>query len=109
MWFVFPQVQGLGQSPTAREYAIKSRDEATAFLNHECLGYRLRGCTKLVNEIDGRSVQQIFGYPDFMKFHSCMTLFDAVAEDTDVFCTSLKKYFDSNIDPITLEILATDV
>jgi uncharacterized protein (DUF1810 family) len=73
MWFIFPQIQGLGRSPTAVRFAISSRDEAVAYGAHKILGARLRECTALVNAVEGRSVSQIFGFPDDLKFHSSMT------------------------------------
>ncbi len=75
MWFVFPQIAGLGRSWLASEFAVSSRGEAAAYLNHPVLGPRLRECTRLVNLIEGCRIEQIFGYPDDMKFRSCMTLF----------------------------------
>jgi uncharacterized protein (DUF1810 family) len=75
MWFIFPQLAGLGRSATARRYALSSLAEARAYLAHPLLGARLRECTQLVNEVTGRSAAQIFGFPDELKFHSCMTLF----------------------------------
>ena len=75
MWFIFPQIQGLGHSPMARRYAIGSLAEARAYLAHEVLGSRLKECTRLVMLIDGRSVREIFGSPDDLKFRSSMTLF----------------------------------
>src|SRR5258705_13750048 len=75
MWFVFPQIQGLGHSYMAQQFAISSLEEAKAYLQHPILGARLRECTKLVNDTNGRTIHQIFGYPDDLKFHSCMTLF----------------------------------
>src|SRR5207244_3288909 len=80
MWFVFPQLAGLGSSATARHYAIGSLEEARAYLAHPVLGPRLRECTGLVNRIEGRSVEAIFGYPDYLKFRWCMTLFARAAE-----------------------------
>jgi len=81
MWFVFPQLRGLGSSPMAQRYAIDSLEEARAYLAHPLLGERLRSCTQLVNRIQGRSAQAIFGYPDDLKFRSCMTLFARAAEE----------------------------
>ncbi|HEX4302993.1 MAG TPA: DUF1810 domain-containing protein [Rhizomicrobium sp.] len=92
MWFVFPQIAGLGSSAMAVRYAIASRDEARAYLAHPVLGARLREGTQAVLEVEGRSVRQIFGSPDDMKFHSSMTLFDAAAAG-DVFDAALAKYF----------------
>jgi uncharacterized protein (DUF1810 family) len=87
------------------EFGIEGIDEAKAYVEHAVLGTRLRECTRLVNEIDGRSIQQIFGYPDYLKFRSCMTLFGKAADDT-VFQAALNTYFDGDGDPRTLELLA---
>ena len=106
MWFVFPQLRGLGFSLMARKYAIRGRDEALAYLQHELLGERLRECTRLVLQIEGHSVQEIFGYPDDLKFRSCMTLFAAVAENTDLFNLALEKYYAGRADQETLQLLA---
>jgi len=105
MWFVFPQIQGLGHSPMARRFALASRAEAEAYLRHPVLGSRLRECTRLVNEVEGRSVEEIFGYPDDLKFRSCMTLFAHATADNQVFCDALRKYFGGREDPATLERL----
>ena len=105
MWFVFPQIQGLGRSPTAQRFAIASRAEAEAYLRHEVLGPRLRQCTRLVNAVEGRSVEEIFGYPDHLKFHSSMTLFAHAAADDPIFVDALRKYFGGQEDPMTLEHL----
>ena len=106
MWFVFPQIAGLGRSVMAQAYAIGSRDEAVAYLAHPELGGRLRELTRLVNQAQGRTAHQIFGSPDDLKFHSSMTLFDAVAPG-DVFQAALAKYFESQPDQATLELLAS--
>ena len=105
MWFVFPQVAGLGSSPTAREYAISSLDEARAYLAHPVLGPRLVECTELVSAIEGRSAEQIFGYPDDLKLRSSMTLFARAAPDTPVFAEVLDRFFDGEPDPRTLDRL----
>jgi uncharacterized protein (DUF1810 family) len=105
MWFVFPQLSGLGQSWTSREYAIKSLDEARAYLADPLLGPRIIECTQLVNSVNGRSVHQIFGHPDDLKFHSSMTLFSHVTLDTPVFREALNKYFDGALDPLTMRRL----
>src|SRR5690242_19627288 len=81
MWFVFPQLRGLGHSSMADRYAIASREEAAAYLAHPILGPRLRECTRLVNQVEGRSIEQIFGYPDDLKFRSSMTLFAQATSD----------------------------
>jgi uncharacterized protein (DUF1810 family) len=98
MWFIFPQIKGLGSSPTAHKYAIQSLDEAKAYLNHPLLGFRLRECTQLVNGIVGRSIKDIFGYPDHLKFHSSMTLFGHVSTNEKVFADALTKYFNGQLD-----------
>lgn len=105
MWFVFPQLKGLGHSWTAEKYGISSRGEAEAYLRHSILGPRLRECTRLVNLVDGRSIEQIFGYPDNLKFHSSMTLFAAVTSDNEVFVKALQKYFGGQPDGQTLDRL----
>ena len=105
MWFVFPQIRGLGHSPTAQRFAISSRAEAEAYLRHEVLGPRLRECTRLVNAVEGRRVEELFGYPDHLKFHSSMTLFAHAAADNQVFLDALRKYFGGEEDPLTVERL----
>jgi uncharacterized protein (DUF1810 family) len=105
MWFVFPQIAGLGHSETARRFAISSRAEAEAYLDHPILGPRLRDCARLATEAEGRSAHQIFGSPDDLKFRSSMTLFAAVAPDKGVFDDALAKYFDGEPDLLTLEKL----
>ena len=102
---MFPQIAGLGRSETARFFAIKSRDEAIAYLQHPILGARLQECTELVNRIDGRSLEDIFGYIDAMKFRSSMTLFARVAEDSGVFRKALEKYSDGEEDEATVALL----
>jgi uncharacterized protein (DUF1810 family) len=93
MWFVFPQLRGLGHSAMAIAFGIASRQEAAAYLDHVVLGPRLRECTRLVNILEGRSISQILGYPDDLKFRSSMTLFATVASDNQVFNDALQKYF----------------
>jgi uncharacterized protein (DUF1810 family) len=105
MWYIFPQLQGLGASPMAQRYAIASLDEAKAYLAHPVLGARLRECASLVAGIEGRSVGDIFGYPDDMKFRSSMTLFSRAAPDEAVFADCLEKYFDGEPDRLTLDSL----
>ena len=92
MWFVFPQRRGLGHSPMAQKYAIGSQEEAGAYLEHPVLGARLRECTELVNRVEGRSLEQIFGYPDDLKFRSSMTLFASATAENQVFKDALMKY-----------------
>jgi uncharacterized protein (DUF1810 family) len=106
MWFVFPQIKGLGHSETARRFAISSREEAEAYLQHPVLGPRLRECTRLVNLVEGRSIEQIFGHPDDLKFRSSMTLFANIPSDNRVFQEALQKYFGGKPDDrLTLERL----
>jgi uncharacterized protein (DUF1810 family) len=105
IWFIFPQLRGLGSSATAEKFGIASRAEAQAYLDHPVLGLRLRECAALVNQIEGRSVQQIFGYPDDLKFRSSMTLFASVAPGDHVFRDALEKYFAGEPDARTLELL----
>jgi uncharacterized protein (DUF1810 family) len=105
MWFVFPQLQGLGSSAMAREYAIRSREEARAYADHPVLGPRLRECVELVLATERRTASQIFSYPDDLKFHSSMTLFEATAAVPDVFRAALTKYFDGRPDQRTLDLL----
>ena len=105
MWFIFPQVHGLGRSSMAEKFAISSKHEALAYLQHPLLGARLRECTLLVNGVQGRSLDQIFGSPDNFKFRSSMTLFAHVAPDDSVFLEALRKYCRGEPDPKTLEIL----
>jgi uncharacterized protein (DUF1810 family) len=102
MWFVFPNVAGLGKSEIAKKFAIASRQEAVAYLQHPTLGPRLEECTRLVNLVENASLADIFGYPDDLKFRSCMTLFAQVTEDNGVFLTALAKYCGSEFDPATL-------
>jgi len=106
MWFIFPQLRGLGSSPMAERYAIDSLAEACAYLAHPLLGERLRTCTQLVNRVEGRSAQAIFGYPDYLKFRSSMTLFArAAAKGSEAFGEALAKYFAGEEDPLTGELL----
>jgi len=104
MWFVFPQIAGLGTSPMSQAYAISSADEARAYLAHPLLGQRLRECTELVLLVEGRSAHAIFGSPDDMKFRSSMTLFGAVSGE-EVFLLALDRYFDGKVDDVTLRVL----
>jgi len=106
MWFVFPQLKGLGRSETTRAFAISGLEEARAYLAHPVLGARLRECCRLVNLVEGRSAHQIFGDPDDLKFHSCLTLFAAAAPEEEVFRQALRKYFGGQGDRLTMEGLA---
>jgi uncharacterized protein (DUF1810 family) len=105
MWYIFPQVHGLGMSPMSIKYAIASKAEAIAYALHPILGKRLYECTQLVLDVHGRSALDIFSTPDDMKFHSSMTLFERTTQDKTLFTAALKKYFDGKPDRRTLEIL----
>ena len=105
MWFIFPQIKGLGSSPLARKFAIASRAEAEAYLRHPTLGPRLRECTQIVNLIEGSSIEQILGSPDDLKFRSCMTLFAHATADNRLFIDALQKYCGGKFDTLTLERL----
>ena len=105
IWFVFPQLRGLGHSPAAQHYGISSLDEARAYLAHDVLGPRLRECTRLVAAIDGRSVDEIFGWPDNLKVRSSMTLFAWATDDNAEFLAVLDKFYDGEEDPATVERL----
>jgi uncharacterized protein (DUF1810 family) len=105
MWFVFPQLAGLGHSPMSRRYAIASLDEARAYLAHPVLGPRLMDCTRLVNAVEGRSLHQIFGSPDDIKFHSSMTLFGRAEAAGGLFRAALDRYSDGAEDPRTVALL----
>lgn len=104
MWFVFPQLAALGRSHRAKHYGIDSRAEARAYLAHPVLDPRLRECTEIVNGIDGRSANEIFGSPDDLKFRSSMTLFVTVTDEPEPFRTALETYYDEP-DPKTLRLL----
>jgi uncharacterized protein (DUF1810 family) len=105
MWFIFPQIDGLGASPTARKFAISGREEAEAYLAHPVLGPRLRECTKLLIATPDRSIGPILGYPDDLKFRSSMTLFARTAADNADFMAALDKFYGGAFDPATLERL----
>lgn len=105
IWFIFPQIKGLGSSPMANKYAIASRAEAQAYLDHPVLGARLRECTRFVAAVPDRSIAEILGYPDDLKFRSSMTLFAAVAADNKDFTDPLDKFYGGKADPATLERL----
>lgn len=106
MWYVFPQLRGLGWTWTANHYGIASLAEARAYLAHPVLGPRLEECVALVLGLTGRSAEQIFGYPDYLKFRSCLTLFGTAAPDVPVFPEALARYCGGEADPLTLERLA---
>jgi uncharacterized protein (DUF1810 family) len=108
MWFIFPQIHGLGSSEMAVRYAISSIEEAHSYLEHPVLGQRLRECTGIVVDLEGRTVEQIFGYPDNLKFHSSMTLFAhaaTISAEDLIFSRALDKYFSGKEDPATIQRL----
>jgi len=108
MWFVFPQLRGLGASPAARKFALSCLDEAGAYLGQPVLGARLRECTQLVNQVEGRTIEQIFPYPDNLKFRSSMTLFARASDHKEeLFEAALRKYFGGKYDARTLELLGS--
>jgi uncharacterized protein (DUF1810 family) len=104
VWFIFPQLAGLGFSPMAQRFALRSRDEALAYLRHSVLGPRLRECTALVNAVEGRTIGEILGSPDDLKFRSSMTLFGAVASDPQ-FADAIAKHYGGTPDQKTLALL----
>jgi uncharacterized protein (DUF1810 family) len=105
MWFVFPQVAGLGRSSVSQRFAISSLDEVRAYLEDPVLGPRLRTCVEAINGVSGKSAREIFGQPDDMKFRSSLTLFSQVAPEPSVFTEALQKYFNGHPDPLTIELL----
>jgi uncharacterized protein (DUF1810 family) len=105
MWFIFPQIAGLGHSAMAKKFAITSREEAVAYLGHPLLGPRLRECTDLVMAVKNRTINEILGSPDDMKFCSSMTLFAQATQDNAIFRDAIEKYYSGRFDPATLEIL----
>ena len=106
MWFVFPQLRGLGHSPMARHFGIASRDEAVAYLAHPVLGPRLRDCVELVLAVRGRTAHEVFGSPDDLKLCSCLTLFRDIDGPGGAFARALEKYCDGEPDAATLDLLA---
>jgi uncharacterized protein (DUF1810 family) len=105
MWFIFPQIAGLGHSQTAQYFAIRSREEAAAYLEHPILEPRLRECSRLMTAIEGKPIDEILGHPDDLKFKSSMTLFAYATADNDIFVTALRKYFGGEYDGLTLDRL----
>ena len=105
MWFIFPKLRGLGHSQMAAKFGIGSREEAEQYLKHPILGPRLRECSRLVTLVEGRSINEILGSPDDMKFKSCMTLFASAAPGDHIFTAALQKYFGGELDHQTLERL----
>ena len=108
MWFVFPQIRGLGRTGMAWDFAIASRAEAEAYLEHAVLGPRLRQCCQLLLQAEGRSARAILGSPDDLKFRSCLTLFAGVASDNAVFEQALQKYYDGDRCQPTLDFLSRE-
>ena len=105
MWFIFPQLRGLGYSDTAIKFAISSQQEAEEYLKHPLLGVRLNHCTRLVNLVEGRSIHEILGYPDDLKFKSSMTLFSKITSENKIFENALQKYFNGELDSRTVDLL----
>lgn len=105
MWFIFPQIAGLGHSHMAQRYALHSLEEAQRYAGHAILGERLRRCTRLVCEVKNRDLPDIFGYPDDLKFHSSMTLFALAVPEEALFSSALEKYFGGRKDAKTMQIL----
>jgi uncharacterized protein (DUF1810 family) len=105
IWFIFPQIKGLGSSPMAQRFAISGREETAAYLAHPLLGPRLHECTKLVVAAPNRSIESILRHPDDLKFRSSMTLFAKTAADNADFVAALDKFYGGKLDPLTLERL----
>jgi uncharacterized protein (DUF1810 family) len=105
IWFIFPQIKGLGFSSHSQFYGIGSLEEAAAYWRHPVLGPRLEQCTRLVNQVEKRAINQILGSPDDLKFRSSMTLFSRAAPEAGLFNEALQKYFAGLPDPLTLELL----
>ena len=108
MWYIFPQIDGLGHSPTTRHYSIKSLEEARQYLAHPVLGARLVACTEAVLAVQGQSASDIFGHPDDWKLQSSMTLFELAAGPGSVFGRVLEKYYQGKQDSKTLQIVGKD-
>ncbi len=107
MWFIFPQLRGLGRSGTAQFFGIESKDEALAYWRHPVLGPRLKHCAQLVLNTRGKTAHQIFSTPDDLKLRSCMTLFSVVAGDEPAFAQVLSRFFQGEPDPKTMSLLGT--
>lgn len=112
MWFIFPQLEGLGASATARRFGISGLGEARAYLAHPLLGRRLRECTRLVLAVEERTAHEIFGSPDDLKLRSCLTLFAQAAasppaREDELFGEALAKYYRGEPDPLTLRLLTS--
>ena len=107
MWFIFPQLQGLGSSPMARRYALSGLAAARAYLGHPTLGARLRECTRQLLAVEGRTAHEIFGSPDELKLRSCLTLFASAAPGDRLFGEALARYYGGEGDPLTLRLLTS--
>lgn len=109
MWFIFPQLRGLGSSLTAREYAIDSLSEARTYISHPVLGARLIECISLVIDArkNGKTVEEVFGYPDYLKFHSCMTLFSLAGSENPVFKEAIDSVFEGRLDQASIDIIGS--
>ena len=105
MWFIFPQIKGLGSSATARKFAIESVAVARAYLENPVLGSRLIDCSLLVLAVKEKKIEEVFGYPDYLKFHSSMTLFSFVSKENSVFKDALDIFFNGQADQLTLDII----
>lgn len=105
MWYIFPQIAGLGRSDTARRFALSGIEEAQAYLAHPLLGKRLEECCRILAAIEGRTASEIFDYPDDLKLHSSLTLFAQAAPGQPLFDACLARYFNRQRDPATLELL----
>jgi uncharacterized protein (DUF1810 family) len=105
MWYIFPQIRGLGQSDFAIKYGIANIKEATEYYNNGVLGTRLEELVRIVNQIKNKSAEEIFGHIDAMKFLSCLTLFHEVAPENQTFNDAINKYYDGKLDDKTLKIL----
>ena len=108
MWYVFPQIAGLGHSGIAQKFAISSLAEAKAYLAHPILGERIRKCADLVNRTNGPSIGEVFPFPDNLKFASSMTLFAQAVAENEVFMEAIKKYFGGKFDPLTMTRLSQE-
>ncbi len=108
MWYIFPQIAGLGQSSNSKFYSLKSSDEARMYLHHEILGKRLKEITQVVLELENKSAYRIFDNPDYLKFKSCMTLFAFVSEEESLFHKALDKYFEGKNCDMTVYFLQTE-
>ena len=105
MWFIFPQLAGLGESYMAKKFAIQSLDEARAYLAHPILGPRLHTAVATLNALEGKSAQDIFGFPDDLKLQSCLTLFAHAADDNADFLAALGKYYGGDVDQNSVSLL----